>query len=245
MIVYITTNLINGKKYIGKDVRNNNSYLGSGKMFKKAINKYGKENFIKEILCYAKNKKDLNELEIYYIDYYNAIKSDLFYNIGKGGTGGKILEDYSYQNTKVYQFDIKGNFIREWNSIKEACDFLKGCSQNIVRACKTGGQSLGYRWSYSLIPIKAKTYLKSKPILQYSLEGEFIKEWTHLTLIRDELGLDVGQISGVLRNVRKTAKGYRWIYKDNDNNFVNSVQSAICSIYDKENGRCMDIEERL
>lgn len=31
----------------------------------------------------------------------------------------------------------------------------------------------------------------------------------------------------------------------NDNNFVNSVQSAICSIYDKEQGRCMDIEERL
>lgn len=31
----------------------------------------------------------------------------------------------------------------------------------------------------------------------------------------------------------------------NDNNFVTSVQSAICSIYDKENGRCMDIEERI
>lgn len=31
----------------------------------------------------------------------------------------------------------------------------------------------------------------------------------------------------------------------NDNNFVNSVQSAICSIYDKEKGRCMDIEERI
>ena len=31
----------------------------------------------------------------------------------------------------------------------------------------------------------------------------------------------------------------------NDNNFINSVQSAICSIYDREKGRCMDIEERI
>lgn len=49
--IYITTNLLNGKKYIGKrhclcEISNDN-YLGSGKVLKNAIRKYGKNNFAK------------------------------------------------------------------------------------------------------------------------------------------------------------------------------------------------------
>ena len=45
MVIYKTTNLVNGKIYIGKDKYNNPKYLGSGKILKLAINKYGKGNF--------------------------------------------------------------------------------------------------------------------------------------------------------------------------------------------------------
>jgi hypothetical protein len=48
--IYITTNLINGKQYIGLHSKNNKSYLGAGTLLLKAIKKYGKENFSKEIL---------------------------------------------------------------------------------------------------------------------------------------------------------------------------------------------------
>ena len=41
MIVYKTTNLINGKIYIGKDMKNNPNYLGSGTILRRAIKKYG------------------------------------------------------------------------------------------------------------------------------------------------------------------------------------------------------------
>ena len=49
MIIYLTTNLINGKIYIGllTNLKKKN-YLGSGKILKKAINAYGKENFKRE-----------------------------------------------------------------------------------------------------------------------------------------------------------------------------------------------------
>ena len=46
--VYVTTNLINGKKYLGKHNGKSNSYLGSGKALKKAIKKYGKKKHYRE-----------------------------------------------------------------------------------------------------------------------------------------------------------------------------------------------------
>lgn len=86
MIIYKTTNLINGKFYIGKDKNNNDSYLGSGLLLKKAIKKYGKENFKKEILEFCQDEEELNDKEKYWILNTNAI--NLGYNILEGGTGG-------------------------------------------------------------------------------------------------------------------------------------------------------------
>ena len=56
-VIYKITNIVNGKFYIGKhstlDI--NDSYMGSGVAIKKAIKKYGKENFTKEILFEFEN----------------------------------------------------------------------------------------------------------------------------------------------------------------------------------------------
>ena len=64
--IYITTNMINGKKYIGQKIFDNkfNNYLGSGKLLKQAIKKYGKKNFYREIITITYNKNELNKLEI-------------------------------------------------------------------------------------------------------------------------------------------------------------------------------------
>lgn len=74
--VYLTTNLVNGKIYIGQhkfleDKRLNAKYLGSGTVIEQAINKYGRENFKRKILklCYTINQ--LNGWETYYTLKYN------------------------------------------------------------------------------------------------------------------------------------------------------------------------------
>jgi len=88
MVVYMTTNLLNGKKYIGSDSKNNPNYLGSGIGIRRAIKKYGKDNFKKEILEQCKDQKHLREREIYWVRKFNADKSKEFYNISHGGQGG-------------------------------------------------------------------------------------------------------------------------------------------------------------
>lgn len=98
-IVYITTNKINGKKYIGSTTESRkdfSTYLGSGRLLKYAIKKYGKENFIRQILWEGPSNFKY-EMEDYYIDYYNASKSDLFYNIADKGVGASVGQTHNNQ----------------------------------------------------------------------------------------------------------------------------------------------------
>ena len=80
MVIYKTTNLVNGKQYIGKDVGNKPTYLGSGLILKKAIQKYGKESFKKEILEVCSSPDELIEREEYWLNYYDAGNNPKFYN---------------------------------------------------------------------------------------------------------------------------------------------------------------------
>lgn len=76
MIIYKTTNLINGKIYIGQDSKNKNGYLGSGQNIKRAIKKYGKQNFKKEIIEKCNSIDELNNREKYWINFYNTMKKN-------------------------------------------------------------------------------------------------------------------------------------------------------------------------
>ena len=87
MLIYKTTNLINGKIYVGKDTKNNPDYFGSGVILKKAIEKYGKENFHKEIIEYCDTYEQLNEREKYWIKELNVIDKHIGYNLTQGGDG--------------------------------------------------------------------------------------------------------------------------------------------------------------
>lgn len=88
--IYITTNLVDGKKYIGQHAYSefNENYKGSGVYLQKAIKKHGKENFKVEILEWCYSQEELDEREVYWIDFYQAVESDEFYNLAKGGSFG-------------------------------------------------------------------------------------------------------------------------------------------------------------
>lgn len=94
MIIYKTTNLVNGKIYIGQDKYNNPNYLGSGKILKLAFQKHGSENFKKEIIEECESKEVLNEREKFWIAYYNSTDRSVGYNIALGGNGGDLISNH-------------------------------------------------------------------------------------------------------------------------------------------------------
>lgn len=211
MVVYCTTNLINGKKYIGRDLRNNPKYLGSGKLFRAAIKKYGKENFEKEILCYAQDNNDLNELEKYYIDYYNAQKSDLFYNITSGGEGG-ITSNQSIKKKKILQYDLEGNFIREWDSAVEISLKLNILRNKIVSACTKYKSYKGFLWkrkgdTKNLKHIKRNDWCKKKVKLLDN-NNEIIKIFNSITEMSKELKIDRSKIFKYFKNTNQNNSNY-------------------------------------
>ena len=94
--VYETINLINGKKYRGihKTSKIEDGYLGSGKVFRMALEKYGKDNFYRAILEFCSSYEDLIELEKIYVDE-NWVNDDSNYNLKTGGQSAGILSDES------------------------------------------------------------------------------------------------------------------------------------------------------
>jgi group I intron endonuclease len=93
--VYLTTNLINGKQYVGDHScqeinKKSKNYVGSGKYFLNALNDHGRENFKNEILEYFPTKQEAFNAQEKYIKEYKTHVSEGGYNISwKGGHGVK------------------------------------------------------------------------------------------------------------------------------------------------------------
>lgn len=93
--IYMTVNNITNMRYIGKHYGElDDSYLGSGTILKRAIDKYGKENFSKQILFISENDEINSQKEKEFITLYNATSNPLFYNIHEGGCGGNTTAGY-------------------------------------------------------------------------------------------------------------------------------------------------------
>jgi group I intron endonuclease len=86
--IYLTTNNVNGRQYIGKHSGDfNPNYLGSGKLIRQAIKKYGRKLFTKILIENCLNQDELNAAEIKWIAFYDAVNNPIFYNITYGGEG--------------------------------------------------------------------------------------------------------------------------------------------------------------
>jgi len=97
-LVYLTTNLINNKQYIGSHCTNNinDGYIGSGNLINSAIKKYGKESFKREILMECNTSEEVRLLEELYIKKYNTLSPSGYNLHPQGGMlkGGFISKEH-------------------------------------------------------------------------------------------------------------------------------------------------------
>lgn len=92
--LYIITNLVNNKTYIGvHQTRNlNDGYMGSGKNIQAAILKYGKESFKKEIIEFFSSAEEMYDKERQIVNEEFIQRRDN-YNLAIGGLGGSIVQN--------------------------------------------------------------------------------------------------------------------------------------------------------
>lgn len=99
MEIYIHTNLINGKRYIGKSVNSVRRWGTTGNNYKhcplfyRAIQKYGWDNFNHEVRLTGLSKEEANERERYYIALFRTNDPRFGYNLTKGGDGNDLGRD--------------------------------------------------------------------------------------------------------------------------------------------------------
>ncbi len=108
--VYKTVNLTNGKFYIGvhKTDNPNDDYLGSGKIIKRAVSKYGEQNFRKEVLFVFATQQEAWDKENEIVEENR--KNPLSYNLRRGGSGGfDYINQKGLHSTEVGLAKMNGN----------------------------------------------------------------------------------------------------------------------------------------
>ena len=167
MYVYLITNLINDKIYIGlstKTVEESTNYYGSGNNIDLALKKYGKANFTKEILARdIDDKKLLAQLEIDFIKEYNSTDRNIGYNISPGGD----LQPDSCR-VAVYKYTIEGELVKYYSTMEAAIE--EASDKNIHRKASREFRPIKGFW-YSKVPLtkdevvqKHKDYLERRSL---------------------------------------------------------------------------------
>lgn len=201
-VVYCTTNLVNGKKYIGSHTRGLDGYLGSGVDITKAIKKYGRNNFTRQILAEVDSHEIMRELEEYWCEYFDVKNNKLFYNRTNKGVGspkGWIMSEETRKTKNIKQLDKPKHTLESKQQLREkrlGIDYFGNRGKKLSKEHKRKAAENRY-----------------KVVLQFDLEDNLIKEWRSATIVSKINNWNRGNIHDCCRGKQKTSYGYKWKYK--------------------------------
>lgn len=257
--IYKITNVVNNKVYIGqsKDINkrwySHRSELNGNKHnnehLQNSWNKYGCDSFKFEIveLC---EQSELNNKEIYWIDYYDSSNPDLGYNLTKGGDGtlGRVVTEeekmkiyLSHNSEEIVQLTIDGKFVNRWRSAAYASRALN-IPTGGIRGCVKHDAS--YYTCHNYIWVLASEYDNGlfdyesykhehldyylRPISKYDLYGNKIAEWDCQAKIKESDNV-MKRLKSILNHTTRQADGYIYAYSD-DIDFMTEDYLRDCRI---------------
>lgn len=225
-----------------------------------AWNKHGEDAFEFNILeiCSADL---LNEKECFYISKYETIDHNKGYNLKQGGNGLQVSDEsrlkmskaqrqrwtdelrqvlsdrYSGENNPFYgkhhtkEVGLKiseSNKNRKWSeeSKKKTSEALKG--RNPWNTGIVTPQYVRDKISRSL---KGRISPNTKAVVQLTIDGQYIETFDSMAIAMLETGVSVGSISKCCTGRTKTARGFKWEYRDKYTlNFIEKNEGeTLCS----------------
>ena len=242
--IYMYTNKINGKGYVGKTkdflIRNRKHIYSSynkraddyNVAFHRAIRKYGIESFDVTILKENLTEDEMNYWEDYYIETFDLYaKNGKGYNLAKGGTGGNLIEGKTEEERK----EIRQKRSNTWNNkTEEEMDELrqkqselkKGKNHPMYGVHRYGKDAPMYgkhhteetkrKMSENHADFSGKNHPKAKKVAQYDKQGNLIKIWDYAKQVEEELGIHNSSIIKCCKGKYKSAGGFIWKYDEEE-----------------------------
>lgn len=213
-IVYLTTNTVNNKIYIGVhgtenpeifdgyignsiNIFESNSELKNPKLpFHKAVKKYGYSAFRRVTLKVFDTMQDALDLEAWLVteDFIN--RSDT-YNVIKGGGLPPRFDKV------IYQYDLKGKFIKEWVSLTQAAKYYNTSGETIGVAANYKRVSFDSLWSFTKEEsLNLQDYhinIQKKRVYMYDMAKEYVKEVLSMSECARQLNTYLSKIQKAIK----------------------------------------------
>lgn len=227
-IVYLTTNRINNKIYIGvhetEDPNVFDGYIGCGAYINKpssynkgkthlhnAILKYGTSAFHRITLRVFDSLEDALDLEAWLVTEEFVKRTDT-YNMTVGGQVPPIL------NKVIYEFNLNGELIKEWESIKSITDTFNVNKDRITMCIKDKRSFNNSYWSNSPEINISEYRLSSRGyVFQYNKDGVLLNTYENASIAALKLDISRDAIANAVFN-RTTCCGYYFLRADEDIN---------------------------
>lgn len=206
--IYIITNIVNNKKYIGSSLnykqrlrqhkyslRKNSHY---NKHLQSSFNKYGEENFTFKLLELCSN---LIERETFHIYSQNVLNPLFGYNKATNieNTSGYKMSEYSRKKMSL---------------AKKGKKMHPNTKKALIKANKNRNYDTSHLKTEEVKNKISKALMK--PVLQYDLLGNFIKKWSSVKKASEFYNILHTNISACARGIRLKTGNYQWFYKIND-----------------------------
>ena len=161
----------------------------------------------------------LNDFEKFETEYIKIFKSDKLTNsdeTGQGNTGRikEVIDRMSKPKSRiVYQYNLDGNFIKEYRSVREAANYLSLSHSNISRCCNNISKHAGgFIFRYNIVSVDKVENPNAikKIVIEINDNDEEIGRWESIMDCVRSTGIDNSNISRVCNGIRKSIKKRRF-----------------------------------